>query len=41
MESLLGRAMSQNEKAGVIALVVGVVAALVTRELIQDYVEDN
>ena len=41
MERLLGRALSQNEKAAAVSLVVGLIAAFVTRELLQDYIEDN
>mmetsp|Transcript_9570 Transcript_9570/g.11790 ORF Transcript_9570/g.11790 Transcript_9570/m.11790 type:complete len:99 (+) Transcript_9570:43-339(+) len=41
MESLLGRALSSNEKALAISVVVGIIVALVTREYLEDVMDDN
>ena len=41
MERILGRALSQNEKAAALSIIVGLIATLLTRELLQDYIEDN
>ena len=38
---MLGRALSVNENAAAIAIVIGVATALLTRELLDDYYEDH
>mmetsp|Transcript_45357 Transcript_45357/g.60215 ORF Transcript_45357/g.60215 Transcript_45357/m.60215 type:complete len:99 (+) Transcript_45357:33-329(+) len=41
MESLLGRALSSNEKALAISVAMGIIVTLVTREYLQDVMDDN